>query len=316
MSFSLRGPAAAAVLLGALGIATSPSVRAEKKAWWLDVEGGVEYSDNAAANPTLDNDVVGTSDDFAATIELDAGYKLVDTDKTRVEIGYDFYQSFYNDMSELNYREHNPSLNAWTKVDGVKLGFKYNYVNSSLDNGFFLEQHSFQPSVALYLTEQLYLSVFYRYLDKNYNALDNDRDANTHQGGADLFYYFDKADRGYVSIGGGYTAEDTSGPEFDYDGWSARAAVQIPFDMFGKDSRFRLSYAYQRRDYDNDASLGTAVDGLFREDNRHTFRARLEVDMTDDLKAIGEYRYINRDSNLATADYQENVGSVSLRYSF
>ena len=219
-------------------------------------------------------------------------------------------------MDELNYREHNPSLNAWTKVDGVKLGLSYNYVNSSLDNGFFLEQHSFQPSVALYLTEQLYLSVFYRYLDKNYNSADDARDANTHQGGADLYYYFDKADRGYVSIGGGYTSEDTDGAAFDYDGWAARAAVQIPVDLFGKDGRLRLSYAYQRRDYDNDASLGTAVDGLFREDDRHTLRARLEIDMTDDLKAIGEYRYINRDSTLTTADYQENVGSVSLRYSF
>lgn len=315
MNFNLRGPAAAVALVAALGMTTT-GVRAEKKAWWLDVEGGVEYSDNAAANPNVDNDTIGVADDFAATIEIDAGYKLVDTDTTRVEVGYDFYQSLYSDMSNLNYREHNPSLNAWTKVDGVKLGLTYNYVNSSLDNGFFLEQHSFQPSVALYLTEQLYLSVFYRYLDKNYNAIDNLRDANTHQGGADLYYYFDKADRGYVSVGGGYTSEDTDGPAFDYDGWSARAAVQIPVELFGKDGRLRFSYAYQRRDYDNDASLLLANDGLFREDNRHTLRARLEVDVADDLKAIGEYKYINRDSNLATADYQENVGSLGLRFSF
>ena len=315
MSLSLRGPATALALMAAIG-ATTTGVRAEKKAWWLDVEGGVEYSDNAAANPNLDNDIIGVSDDFAATIEIDAGYKFVDTETTRVEVGYDFYQSLYSDMDELNYREHNPSLNAWTKIDGVKLGVTYNYVNSSLDNGFFLEQHSFQPSIATYLTEQLYLSVFYRYLDKNYNAADNGRDANTHQGGADLYYYFDKADRGYVSLGGGFTSEDTEGAAFDYDGWSARAAVQIPIELFGKDGRLRFSYAYQHREYDNDVSLLPANDSLSREDDRHTARARLEIDMTDDLKAIGEYRYINRDSNLATADYQENVGSVSLRYSF
>ena len=85
MSFSLRGPAAAVALAAALGMATQ-GARAEKKAWWLDVEGGAEYSDNAAANPNLDNDIVGVSDDFAATIEIDAGYKLVDTDTTRLEV--------------------------------------------------------------------------------------------------------------------------------------------------------------------------------------------------------------------------------------
>ncbi|MEQ1865178.1 MAG: hypothetical protein ABL996_11100 [Micropepsaceae bacterium] len=308
----------------AAALLMAPAAYAKGQSWWLDLEGGVEYDDNVAVNQNIDEngdkiDASSGSSDVAATFEVDAGYKLIDTDDSRVELGYNFFQSLYQDLNEFNYTEHSPSLNAWTKVDGIKLGFTYSYMNASLDNDFFLEQHILSPSIAGYLTEQIYVSAFYRYADKNYNRLDSRRDAQTQQPGGDVFYYWDKANRGYVSAGASYTIEDTDitpvdYPSYGYDGVSLRAAVQIPFDAFERKARLRLAYAFQNRDYDELTSL--PLPGGKREDERHTARVKLEVDVMSNLKAIGEYRFIDRNSNLLTADYQENIASAALRYSF
>lgn len=311
MKSTLKMSATALVLAAAL--LAPRGARAEDKSWWLDVEGGIEYDDNVAVDQ---NDDTSGSGDAAATFEVDAGYKAIDTENSRVEIGYDFYQSVYQDLNEFNYQSHTPSLNAWTKLGGVKLGFNYEYLHSLLDNRFFLDQHTFSPTASAFLTDTIFVSAFYRYHDKNYNSADDARDAQTHQPGADVFLYFDKANKGYVSLGGSYTDEDTDGPAFDYSGFVGRAAVQFPVTLFERKGRVKFSYSYQMRDYDNDESLLLANDNLKRSDDRHTLRAYGDISVTRSLKAIAEARFIERNSNLAAADYRENIASLGLRYGF
>lgn len=289
------------------------SALAESKSWWFDVEAGVEFDDNVALEQNDDN---STSSDVAAVIELDGGYKLVDEKDARVEVGYNFYQSIYQDLSAFNYQSHNPSFMAWIKPGGIKLGFEYSYTHSLLDGSFFLDQHMLSPTISAFLTDDFYLTGYYRYYDKNYNQSDDARDAQTHQTGADLYYYFDRPNKGYFSFGAGFTSEDTTGDAFDYDGFMGRAAVQVPIELFEKKGRVKFSYAYQKRDYDNPESLTPLVPGETRSDDRHTLRINTELEMTSDLKAIVEFKRVNRNSNLAASDYEENVGTVALRYSF
>ncbi len=288
------------------------SVSAQNKSWWLDLEAGVEFDDNVAVEQNDDNSESG---DVAAILELDGGYKLVDEKDARVEVGYNFYQSLYQDMNEFNYQSHNPSFMAWIKPGGIKLGFEYSYTHSLLDDSFFLDLHMVSPTISAILSDEFYVTAYYRFYDKNYNSSDDDRDAQTHQTGADVYYYFDRPNKGYFSFGGGFTSEDTSGPAFDYDGFLGRAAVQIPVELFEKKGRVKLSYAYQKRDYDNVESL-TPITTETRLDDRHTLRLNTELELTTELKVVAEYRHVSRNSNLATSDYQENIGSVGFRYSF
>jgi hypothetical protein len=296
------------VLAGALALA--PAARAERQAWSLEVEGGVRYDSNVAVDET---DLTSSIGDIAATLALEAGYKLVDGENSRLEIGYDFSQSLYQDVDYLNYQSHNPEVNAWTKLGGVKLGLNYGYTNALLDDSFFLEQHSIVPSISGFLSEDLLVTMSFRYTNKNFNRLDDGRDAQIQQPNVELMYYFDKPKRGYFSIGGGFSNEDTTDPAFDFSGATGRAALQIPVDLAGLDARIKFSYMYQIRDYDDVTSTPS---GALREDDRHTLRARGELDITGDLTAIADFRFIDRNSNLATADYSENIASGSLRYDF
>ena len=97
---------------------------------------------------------------------------------------------------------------------------------------------------------------------------------------------------------------------------SGRAAVQYPVTLFDLKGHVKLSYNYQKRDYDNAISLAPLPNTDTRNDNRNTLKLSGDLDLTDDLKAIAEFRRVTRDSNLSTADYTENVGAVSLKYSF
>jgi hypothetical protein len=226
-------------------------------------------------------------------------------------------------------------LNAWTKFDNFKIGASYAYTHSLLGNYFFFDEHELTPTATYYFSDTLYLTGYLRYRNRNYDqARDDARDGNTWQPGADLYVYFDKEDHGFFSVGGNYTREETKGSritllpvppsltglpadEFDYKGFSARASVQIPIELFGLPGRTKLSYAYQNRDYDN-PNPGIVIGGrnVARGDNRNTLRGLIELRLTDDLKAAAEYRRIDRSSNLSTADYTENIGSFTLRYSF
>jgi hypothetical protein len=276
----------------------------------LEVEAGVRYDSNVSVDATDQTTSIG---DVAATFALESGFRLVDEKHTRVEIGYDFSQSLYQDVTSLNYQTHNPELNAWTKLGDIKLGINYGYTNALLDDHFFLEQHSVMPSLAATLSDELLVTLSYRYTDKNFNFDDNGRDARAQQPNVELMYYFDKPKRGYFSLSGGYVTEDAADAEFDYGGMTGRATVQLPFDLAGLESKLKLSYTYQIRDYDDPTSTPS---GALREDDRHTLRARGEVELTEELTAIADFRFVDRNSNLVTADYSENIVNGSLRYEF
>ncbi len=294
--------------LAAMGVAQP--AHADGKAWRLDLEAGVLYDSNVDVD---ENDASSSISDSAVTFEIDAAYKLLNSDNSRIELGYNFFQSLYQDLSAFNYQTHKPEISAWTKLGGVKLGIGYMYSNAQYDGAFFQQQHVFTPSISGMLSDNLQFTATYRYVDKNYNVLDNGRDAQTQQPAGDLQFYFDRANKGYFSVGGTYTLEDTTDAAYDYNGLTGRAAVQFPVAVFGKGGKLKLSYAYLMRDYEDITS--TSI-GEKREDRRHTFRAHGEVDLTANLTAIAEYRFVDRSSNLASANYSESIASGALRYGF
>ncbi len=304
----------AAVCLAAGVVGAVPAAVADGKAkdWSLDLSAGVKFDDRV----TVDENDLSAASDTAVVLELDGAYKLVNEDDTRVEVGYEFYQSIYSDLSAFNWQEHNPSISAWTKVGGMKLGIAYDYTHALLDGDFYYEQHAIMPSLATYLSDDMQLILSYKFFDKNYATIDDERDATGNQPNADLYLYFSENKKGYVSFGAGYTDEDTSSPEFDYSGFVGRAAIQVPIDPFGLPGRFRLSYSYQKRDYDDPTSLFPLVPGQTRQDDRQTLRAFGEVEVAENLNLFADYRFHDRGSNLDTADYNKNVVSMGLEYSF
>lgn len=319
---------------GVAGILPATVANGKSNDWSLDLSAGVKFDDRVTVE---ENDTSGAGD-TAVVLELDAAYKIVNEADVRVEVGYDFYQSLYSDFSQFNWQEHNPNISAWTKVGGVKLGIAYDYTYAKLDGTFYYAQHAVTPSLSTYLSDDMQLILSYRYYDKNYDVIDDTRDATGHQPNADIYFYFSEDKKGYVTVGAGYTDEDAAGEivivpvlpgpvltpvptdPYSYSGFVGRAAVQFPIDPFGLPGRIRLSYSYQMRDYDDPTSmfpvLPPPLNTPTRQDDRQTLRAFAEVEVAEDLKLFADYRFQDRGSNLDSADYNKNVVSVGLEYGF
>jgi hypothetical protein len=324
----------AGLCLAAGMIGAAPATLADgskSKAWSLDLKAGIMFDDRV----TVDEADASAASDVAAVFDIDASYKLVNESDARVEIGYDFYQSLYSDLSDFNWQEHSPSITAWTKaLGGVKLGITYAYTYASLGGSHFYGQHALTPSLSANIADDMQLILSYRYYDKDYEFPEDARDATGNQVNADLYVYFSENKKGFVQFGAGYTDEATRGEvvsvlpgpvlvptdPYDYSGFTARAAVQVPIDPFGLPGRVKLSYSYQMRDYDDPTSLFPALPpaaGLpTRQDDRQTLRALADVEVADNLKLYADYRFSDRGSNLATADYNKNVVSMGLEYGF
>jgi len=166
--------------------------------------------------------------------------------------------------------------------------------------------HMVSPSLSGFASKSIYLRASLTYTDKNFTTA-NAFDAKNWQGGPDVYYFFMQS-KAYVSLTGRYEGEDARGPELTYKGFQLGANLQVPVAT----AKVRLGYAYRERNYDN----VTAAIGARRRENRSVLKVNADVPVVGQLRFKPEFRYIDRNSNYAPADYREYVETVGFSYEF
>lgn len=279
----------------------------DTKPWSLSIKAGIQYDDNVTVDQT---DVTTGIGDTAAVFEASAGYKLIDKKSGSLEVGYDFSQSLHQDLSDFDIQNHGLSVSGSIDTSGLTIGGMYTFYHLLLGGHRFLDMHMLSPSVAGFVTPQLYVRASYIFFDKSFKTA-LARDATNHQPGVDAYYFFDDA-KAFVSFGGHYEIENATGPEFDYSGYALTTSLQLPLDISQRPGKLKAGYTYSKRNYGNI----TPSIGVKRRENRSTFHTEADVPLIGDLSGVAEYQYIDRSSNLPSADYTENVITGSLKYDF
>jgi len=263
----------------------------------------VEYDDNVTISEV---DATTGIDDVAAIIEVSAAYMAIKTANTELELGYDFYQSLYDDLSDFDLQLNTLYAIGSHEIGSLDVGGAYRFTHASLGGDSFFEIHSLRPSVGFSSRDDLFHSLSYTYQDKDFKR-DNDRDANQHGVNFDSYYFF--ADGYFANLGLRFEDEDTDGPQFDYRGYYINLGLSGAVDPIpAKPTRVRVSYQYYLRDYVHD----TPSIGKEREDQRHTISLGIRQPLSRHLSALLNYQYISADSNLSSSDFTENVVSLSL----
>jgi tetratricopeptide (TPR) repeat protein len=279
--------------------------RTEKR-WSVSGGVGIEYDDNVT---TDELDITSEEGDIAAILDMSLNYIPYLTDKSELELGYNFYQSLYSDLSDFDLQLHNFSAIGSTTVGTVDAGAAYIFSYVKLGGDSFMTSHGILPSAGFSILENWYHSLSYNYLDKDFDT-NNSRDAIQHAVNFDSYYFLPRTEGGYASLGLRLEDENTNAPEFDYTGYYFTLALSAPVQYFGSEkTRVRFSYQYYLRDY---ANITPGI-GAEREDNRHTVSLEAQHPLTRYLHAVLNYRYISADSNLITSDYSENILSFFLR---
>ena len=293
-------------LASALALSTAATAK-NSKPWSLSLKADVQYDDNVTVDQT---DLTSGVGDAAAVFEASAGYKLIDKKSGSLEVGYDFSQSLHQDLTNFDIQNHGLSVSGSIDAGDVSIGGMYTFYHLLLGGNGFLDMHMINPSVAGFVTPQLYVRGSYIFFDKTFKTV-HSRDATNQQPGIEAYYFFDNA-KAFFSVGGHYETENATGPEFDYDGYALTTSFQMPLHVASRSGKVRASYTYSKRNYNN----VTPSIGVKRRENRSTLHAQADLTIVGALSATAEYEYIDRSSNLPSADYTENIITGGLKYDF
>jgi len=268
---------------------------------------GLEFDDNVSV-PEID--ATSEKADGAFVADLAGSYRLFASERAVVEAGYDFTQSLHFELSEANLQSHGVWLDGSHAIGAVDAGLGYRFGTSTLGGDGFLNLHEVRPRLGVPVRPGWIAELAVAYRNKDF--LDSqDRDRDGHHVSAGVRNFFQLPDRRTrVDAGVRFETEDTRGPEFDYLGFSLGAGLRVPFEWRGE-WRFDLAYRLRMRDYSNETpSIGEA-----RFDLDHGVGVGLMRRLGRHVEAQLDYRFTDADSNLPSADYQDNTVGIGFRVS-
>lgn len=291
---------------GARGILATLDPRPQQR-FRLATRVGIEYDDNVSV-PEID----ATSDrgDGAFVADLATSYRILDSERTALEAGYDFTQSLHFDLSDADLQSHGLWLDGAHAVGALDAGLGYRFGTSTLGGDGFLNLHEVRPRLDLPVRSGWTAQLAVAYLNKDFlDSRDRDRDAHHVSAGVQNFFRLpDSRLRAHAGLR--FEAEDARGAQFDYLGFSLGGGVRIPFEWRGEWS-LDLAYRLRLRDYSNE----TPSIGEVRLDLDHGVGVGLMRRITRGVEAHLDYRFTGADSNLPSADYVDNTVGFALRVS-
>ncbi len=266
---------------------------------------GVEYDDNISV-PSLDQ----TTDesDVAAVFDFSAAYTAIKTEGTELELTYDFYQSLHETFDDFDLQIHTLSaLGSW-ELGEYDAGLSYAYSRIYLGGSELYNSHTVTPSLGFSGAENWYHLVSYAYQDKDFDSTSG-RDAKQHGVSLDNFYFF-MDNKAHVLLRLRAEDEDAKDGELDYQGATVKVALSTPLLETGL--TLKTSYQHYWRDYDNT----TASIAQKRDDEQDLLNIELIKPLGEDMSVKLSYEYTNTDSNLSSADYSGNVGTITFNMDF
>ena len=292
--------------IGLITVATlfSTSVLAEANLKFA-VSGGLEYDDNITVS-TVDQ-TTGESD-IAAVLDFSASYTPIQSEGTELEFTYDLYQSLHETFDDFDLQIHTLSaLGSW-ELGEYDTGLSYAYSRIYLGGSGLYGSHTVTPSLGFSGIENWYHLASYAYQDKDFAEIAG-RDAKQHSVALDNFYFF-MDNKAHILLRLQASDEDTKDAELDYQGTLVKMGLSVP--LMNTDVKLKASYQHYWRDYDSI----TASISQKRDDEQDLVNIDLIKPLGESMNVKFSYEYTNADSNLSSADYSGNVGSVNFMMDF
>lgn len=264
---------------------------------------GADYNSNVAVQ---DLDTNTGQSDWAATINglVEASGQPVD--KLTLRGGYEFSQTLHDEFDAFDLTLHRGFAEAAYDFGFVTAGVLGNVAQANLAGEEYLTFTQVSPYVSKQFGDAVFVRASYAATDKSFTGRP-ERDATSDTLAADVYFFLDGTKR-YIAVGGKAIEEDANTDALDFDGGSARVRLVQRFDALGREMTFRAGAEYEQRDYD----APTPSIGAPREDKRTGVDVSLEAPITENWFVEGSYRFGDYQSNLASANYDEQVTSVKL----
>lgn len=278
-----------------------------ERRWSVTGSVGFEADDNLTVSEL---DVTTGQSDVAGVFAFGASGRPWERGASRLELGYDFYQSLYSEVTELDLQSHTVSAGAGTALAGLDAGLDYYFLHATLGAEDFLDLQHVAFTLGRGLAPRWYVSGGYHFEDRR--IADDERRDGTRLGFT-LDQFLLLGEHGAAArLGWRIEIQDARGAEFDYVGNTLTLGLQgdLPWRVLRTEGR--LGWEFEARDY----SSVTPSIGERRHDRRNTLRLQLVRPILRHLAGVLEYQYIGSSSNLPSQDYDENIVTLRLQASF
>lgn len=259
---------------------------------------GAEYDSNVAVDEL---DASSNEGDYAATLDAEVSMDKPLSETTELELSYDFSQNLYHEFTEVNRQTHILGANLGRDFGVADGGVTVFYINSLLDGSNFLELWRASPSLSGFLGKKWFGRGAYVYSDKTLDQ-SSDRDATTHAGEADL-YYFRRGLRSYLNIGYRFKDENARAARYDFRSHGLKLRYIHRFELPSRTVKLELAWRYEDRDYMSE----TPSIGEKRDDERQRWQVDVEVPVLENAAVQVYTGYGDYSSNYDPSDYSQLV---------
>ncbi|MFQ6672925.1 MAG: hypothetical protein ACE5KY_06465, partial [Candidatus Tectimicrobiota bacterium] len=227
-------------------------------------------------------------------------------DRLTAGLRYRAYGGIHGNLSSFNVNAHRPAAYLEADLPPFRLRGEYEYTYAFLGSDASLQVHSFGPSVVVPFGRAALTRVDFRFRDKLFfeNRL---RDSDEYLLGTDT-YLFPFGPTSYVRLGYALSENRAVGREYDSEAniFSGGFLLPLPWKLtWAADAYVEL------RDYEEDF-FGLGV----RDDTILTVPVRLMKHLDEHWAVVLSYTGVKADSNIGDLDYDENIYSFGLQFSY
>lgn len=299
---------------------------AERKRWAAGVLTGLEFDSNPLVvgdDVFKDGDKVSGHEDpdGRGVLRLQGEVEPLRRENASLRVGYDGYFNFHFDETEVNQNTQVGWIATEALFDPIRVGLRYDYGYTWLDNDGFRSAHRVTPNVNLRNGDWGISQLFYEWqhltykgeIDGTINGKDAnkalDRDGDQHTVGVNQFVFLPRP-LSYVRGGFAFTHLDPEGPEFEHNGYefSAGIAAILPLNIDAE-----LLYRFVYRDYANHSVFDMSK-------KRNDYASRISLDLSipcgDHWRASVAGSFVFNPSNVDFYDYDRQIVGMYLAYDF
>lgn len=299
------------ILLGLLTVGSFSQTQAQEEESPLSASifGGVEYDSNINVESI---DSTTNQGDHAYVVDGSIDYEFVDNDESSFSAGYNFYNTSHDEVSNFDLQIHGFNASGRYTVGGADLGIMYLFNNIKLGGDNFLDMQTFRPTVGYLVSNQLYLTLGGDYQKFDFKRVDLEG-RNSNRKGGSIKALFLLGDGKTINSGYRYSKNDADDDAFDYTSHNIDLSLKMPFDLLNRELTFRTGYRYSKRNYTEESLIyGDEI----RSDSRHRIAASVEIPLFKGLSTELEYEYTSSKSTLESINYDQNVMTLMIGWTF
>lgn len=281
--------------------------------------GGVsmQYDTNVVLAPAsgLPDPAISRESDGRATISAGGVWEAWKNSRTRLSLGYDFYQDLHFELTEYNVQNHRPTVSIVSDFGTVRGAFVAQYDYFLLDNSSWLHGITAMPMVILPQAEIGHLEAYVRFQWRDYEQ-DKFRILNGYNTAGGVRQVLGLGAPGRVVWASFEVDKQDStagnGELYEYRGLQGELSLRWPLPW---QSAAQGGYRYRREDYNSASSVFVPV-GSSRNDDEHRLGLSLRKDLNDMFSLVAAWVGTWNESNKQDFDYDRHITSlgVELRY--